>query len=99
MRFFLCLLFAISARASFAQDWAKKRLEESPRHQEWVEMKSGTRTLKCFVVYPERKDKAPVVLVIHEIFGLSDWAMSFPGWVPTAVALLRLPTYPPLAKR
>jgi len=76
MRFFLCLLFAISATASFAQDWAKKRLEDSPRHQEWVELKSGARTLKCFVVYPERKDKAPVVLVIHEIFGLSDWAMS-----------------------
>lgn len=56
-----------------AQDWAKARLEKSSRHGEWVEYKSGDRTIKAFVVYPERKDKAPVVLVIHEIFGLTDW--------------------------
>ena len=56
-----------------AQDWAKERLNKSPRHGEWVDFKSGERTVKAFVVYPERKDKAPVVLVIHEIFGLTDW--------------------------
>jgi carboxymethylenebutenolidase len=28
------------------------------------------------VVYPERSDKAPVVVVIHEIFGLTDWIRS-----------------------
>ena len=56
-----------------AQDWAKERLNKSPRHGEWVDLKSGERTIKAFVVYPERKDKAPVVLVIHEIFGLTDW--------------------------
>jgi carboxymethylenebutenolidase len=56
-----------------AQDWAKARLNNSPRHGEWVEIKSGDRTIKAFVVYPERKGKAPVVLVIHEIFGLTDW--------------------------
>jgi carboxymethylenebutenolidase len=76
MRFVLCLLLALASVGAFAQEWAKKRLEDSPRHQEWIELKSGARTLKCFVVYPERKDKAPVVLVIHEIFGLSDWALS-----------------------
>lgn len=58
---------------SMAQDWAKERLNKSPRHGEWVEFKSGARTLKAFVVYPERKEKAPVVLVIHEIFGMTDW--------------------------
>src|SRR3984957_15914255 len=57
-----------------AQDWAKERLNKSPRHGEWVDFKSGERAVKAFVVYPEVKDKAPVVLVIHEIFGLSDWA-------------------------
>src|SRR5689334_3239966 len=57
----------------FAQDWAKARLNNSPRHGEWVDVKSGGRTIKAFVVYPERKEKAPVVLVIHEIFGLTDW--------------------------
>jgi carboxymethylenebutenolidase len=56
-----------------AQDWAKARLEKSSRHGEWVDYKSGDRTIKAFVVYPERKDKAPVVVVIHEIFGLTDW--------------------------
>jgi carboxymethylenebutenolidase len=39
-----------------------------------VSVKQGDRKIQCFVVYPEVSDKAPVVLVIHEIFGLSDWA-------------------------
>jgi carboxymethylenebutenolidase len=69
----LCLLIVAVAPA---QDWAKKRLESSPRHQEWVELKSGSRTVKAFVVYPERKDKAPVVLLIHEIMGMTDWVQS-----------------------
>ena len=69
---FLCVLLLAAATAS-AQDWAKARLEKSSRHGEWVEFKSGERTLKAFVVYPEKKEKAPVVLVIHEIFGLTDW--------------------------
>jgi carboxymethylenebutenolidase len=56
-----------------AQDWAKERLNKSPRHGEWVDIKSGDRTIKAFVVYPESKNKTPVVLVIHEIFGLTDW--------------------------
>src|SRR5262249_12133829 len=33
----------------------------------------STAPLRTWIVYPERKDKAPVVIVIHEIFGLSDW--------------------------
>jgi carboxymethylenebutenolidase len=57
-----------------AQDWAKERLEKSPRHQEWVDIKYGDRTVHAFIVYPEVKSKAPAVLVIHEIFGLTDWA-------------------------
>jgi carboxymethylenebutenolidase len=65
------LLFAVATAS--AQDWAKARLEKSSRHGEWVEFKSGERTIKAFVVYPERKEKAPVVIVIHEIFGLTDW--------------------------
>lgn len=59
-----------------AQDWAKASLEKSSRHGEWVEYKSGERTIKAFVVFPERKEKAPVVMVIHEIFGLTDWVRS-----------------------
>ncbi len=56
-----------------AQDWAKERLNKSPRHAEWVDLKSDERTIKAFVVYPESKNKTPVVIVIHEIFGLTDW--------------------------
>jgi len=56
-----------------AQDWAKARLEKSPRHGEWVTVKHGDREVKCFITYPEVKEKATAVIVIHEIFGLSDW--------------------------
>lgn len=66
-------LAVAAAQPALAQDWAKPRLENSPRHGEWVEYKSGDRPVKAFVVYPERKEKAPVVIVIHEIFGLTDW--------------------------
>jgi len=63
-----------SAVALPAQDWAKATLEKSPRHREYVALKHGDRTLQAFVVYPEVSRKAPVVVMIHEIFGLSDWA-------------------------
>ncbi len=76
MKLFFALTLIAIACLSGAQDWAKKRLDASPRHQEWVELKNGSRTVKCFVVYPERKDKAPVVVLIHEIFGMTDWVMS-----------------------
>src|SRR5437867_5346702 len=56
-----------------AQDWAKARLEKSPRHLEWVKVKHGNREVNCFIAYPEVKDKAIAMVVIHEIFGLSDW--------------------------
>jgi carboxymethylenebutenolidase len=56
-----------------AQDWAKARLEKSPRHLEWVKVKAGAREVNCFVAYPEVKDKATAVVIIHEIFGLTDW--------------------------
>jgi len=53
---------------------AIEQLKSSPRHGEWVDIKGSDGTpIKSFVVYPERKDKAPVVIVVMEIFGLSDW--------------------------
>jgi carboxymethylenebutenolidase len=64
-------LVPVSARA---QDWAKHRLDQSPRHREWVPVKHGDRTVQTYVVYPEVSGKAPVVVLVHEIFGLSDWA-------------------------
>ena len=53
---------------------AKERLAASPRHGEWVDVeRTDGPAIKSFVVYPERSTKAPVVIVIHEIFGLTDW--------------------------
>jgi carboxymethylenebutenolidase len=42
-------------------------------HGEWVKIKRGKDTIRAYVAYPERKTKAPAVIVIHEIFGLTDW--------------------------
>jgi carboxymethylenebutenolidase len=57
------------------EEQAKVFLEKSSRHGEYVNIKlpRSSTLINTWVVYPERKDKAPVVLVIHEIFGLSDW--------------------------
>lgn len=63
-----------AADAAKPQDPVKERLEKSPRHHEWVEVKSGERKVSCFVVYPEVKGKAQAVVVIHENKGLNDWA-------------------------
>jgi carboxymethylenebutenolidase len=65
-----------STDAVETQDWAKQRLAKSPRHQEWVKVKNGSREVNSFVVYPELKNKATAVVVIHEIFGMSDWVQS-----------------------
>jgi carboxymethylenebutenolidase len=54
---------------------AKAALERSPRHHEWaaIAVPGKEGKVSAFVAYPERKDKAPVVIVIHEIYGLTDW--------------------------
>ncbi|HTH49148.1 MAG TPA: dienelactone hydrolase family protein [Candidatus Limnocylindria bacterium] len=75
-RILLCAAVLLTALTLNAQDWAKARLEKSPRHGEWVKVKHGDREVNCFITYPEVKDKATAVVVIHEIFGLSDWARS-----------------------
>lgn len=74
MRKLKILLFFAFASAAFAQDWAKAVLEKSSRHQEWVSIKHGDRTVQAFIVYPETKKKATAVIVIHENTGLTDWA-------------------------
>jgi carboxymethylenebutenolidase len=58
-----------------SESGAKAALERSPRHHEWVDVAVPGRDTKvaAFVAYPERKDKAPVVVVIHEVYGLTDW--------------------------
>ena len=75
------LLSTLSATSLVAQTLpageadALDRISKSPRHGEWARIEAGSGdALDAWVVYPERKDKAPVVIVIHEIFGLNDWA-------------------------
>lgn len=63
----------VSNAPEIIQDWAKQRVGESPRHHEWVKVKNGNREVNSFIVYPETKKKATAVVVIHEIFGMSDW--------------------------
>jgi carboxymethylenebutenolidase len=64
---------------SLTAGWCRKstaqenRLETSPRHLEWVDVPNGDRTVRCFIAYPEVPGKAHAVIVIHEIFGLTDW--------------------------
>jgi carboxymethylenebutenolidase len=67
---------AVPAQAQQDTSWAKPRLANSPRHHELVKVKHGDRELECFIVYPEVKDKAQAVIVVHEIFGLTDWVQS-----------------------
>jgi carboxymethylenebutenolidase len=73
MKKIIVAIALLAATTAFGQEWAKQALEKSPRHREWVNIKSGTRTVSAFVVYPEVKNKATSVVVIHEIFGMSDW--------------------------
>jgi carboxymethylenebutenolidase len=71
-----------SAEPDMTQEWARQRLAKSPRHQEWVKIKykptsgKAEREVSAFIVYPEVKTKATAVVVIHEIFGMSDWVQS-----------------------
>lgn len=74
--------------------WAKAALSRSPRHQEWVTVKSGDRNVSAFVVYPEVKKRATAIVVIHEIYGMSDWVqlltdeLAAAGYVAIAPDLL-----------
>jgi carboxymethylenebutenolidase len=78
------LICALCAPLANAQDWAQAKLAKSPRHGEWVTVKHGDRAVQTFVVYPESASKTPVVLIIHEIFGLTDWAQELADEVAAA---------------
>lgn len=72
-----CLALFAEAAPAQVVDPVKERLDNSPRHHEWVDVESQDgRKVKCFVVYPEVKDKATAVMVIHENKGLTDWERS-----------------------
>lgn len=83
-RIFPILLILVLGQTVSAQDWAKEKLAKSSRHQEWVTVKHDGRAVETFVVYPESKDKRPVVVIIHEIFGMSDWVQDLADQVAEA---------------
>src|SRR5947208_3251011 len=64
---------SVNGEAEIVQDWAKVRLAKSPRDRESVKVKNGNREVNSFIVYPEVNKKATAVVVIHEIFGMTDW--------------------------
>ncbi|MGB8472816.1 MAG: dienelactone hydrolase family protein [Candidatus Acidiferrum sp.] len=80
----LSLVILGLAQGASAQDWAKEKLAKSPRHQEWVTVKHDGRAVETFVVYPESSEKRPVVLIIHEIFGMTDWVEDLADQVAAA---------------
>jgi len=82
--FLIFLATGFAAPVVSAQDWARDKVEKSPRHREWVTVKHDSRAVETFVVYPESKDKRPVVLVIHEIFGMTDWVQELADEVAAA---------------
>ena len=54
---------AIPASATIVAD----RLAKSPRHGEYAMIRTGpSDSVRAWVVYPERSNKAPVVVVVHE---------------------------------
>jgi carboxymethylenebutenolidase len=104
-RIVLMLLIGLGAQALgvqtiLAQDWARARLEKSPRHHERVVVKEDGRSIATLVVYPETNDKKPVVLLIHDSTGVTDWFESFAdqvaamGYVALAPDLLSGTTLP-----
>jgi Dienelactone hydrolase and related enzymes len=80
------------------------RLNKSPRHGEWVTIRTGPAdSVRAWIVYPERGNKAPVIVVVHEIFGLSSWIRSvtdqlaaegFIAIAPDLLTMKNLPTGP-----
>ena len=78
---------------------AAARLQSSPRHAEWAMIATapGSKdSIAAWVVYPEVKKNAPVVVVIHEIFGLSGWVrgvadqLAADGYIAIAPDLLSI---------
>jgi len=93
----VAVVLSLGAQSSLAQKWAEATLNKSPRHHEWVDLKHDGRTVKAFLAFPEVKEKAPAVIVIHEIFGLTDWAknladeLAAAGYIAIAPDLLSEP--------
>lgn len=54
------------------QAWATRKLAASPLHHQWVSIRYGDRVLRAYVTFPAVARKVPIVIVVHEVFGLTD---------------------------
>lgn len=66
-------LLAMVVGAAGAKVVRQEQAQTPTTHGEWVKIKKGNETIRAYVAYPERKNKAPGVIVIHEIYGLTEW--------------------------
>ncbi len=79
MKNYVIFLLSIFSLGLFLANYANadsiiEQLEKSPRHGEWVKITvSDKREVNAFIVFPEVKEPATAIIVIHEIFGLTDW--------------------------
>jgi carboxymethylenebutenolidase len=95
----LAALTLLSTASASAQDWAKEKLDKSPRHLDWVTLKNGDHSFKCFIAYPEASKKSPAVLVLHENVGLTDWVremadeIASQGYIAIVPDMLNSKTY------
>jgi len=70
-----------------------QRLEKMPRHDEWIEVARGEKKIRTYMVHPERSSLAPVVVLIHENRGLSDWIRSLADQVAARGYLVVVPDF------
>lgn len=112
----LALALAVAAPPAAAQEgadgWlpadaegAMATLNASPRHGEWVMVRlPDGDSVRSWVVYPERDDAAPVLVVIHEIYGLTSWVRAVAdqaaaaGYIAIAPDLLTMEEVPATAE-
>jgi carboxymethylenebutenolidase len=98
-RIVLALLIGLSVHTINAQDWAKARLEKSPRRRERVVVKQDGRSIATLVVYPEAKETRPVVLLIHDSAGVTDWFENFADEVAAMGYVVLAPKLLPTEKQ
>jgi carboxymethylenebutenolidase len=72
----ILIIGALTARPASSQEWAKERVDNSPRHMEYVTVKHGDRAVECMIAFPEVSEKAQAVVIIHDISGFGDWSRS-----------------------
>ena len=101
MRNFIAILLLLTGCATQSTTQTpSERLQSTPRHNEWVEIKNGARTVRAWVAYPEVATKTPAVILIHENRGLTDWERSVAdrlaekGFLAIAPDMLSGGTYP-----